>query len=146
MCVTCTYLAIKFMGENAVIVLVLWGALLAKPTMECLIWVYRGFRDAPLKPYQGSYYAFDGKQVRVFEFSQALWVVDIDILAIVSMAYSESSRKLARPSEYRYLESQKLWVYSEQAALRLVQNSRHFNAHRLQFWLLREVYFPYSRR
>ena len=134
------------MGENAVIVVVLWGALLAKPTVECLIWVYRGFRDAPLKPYQGSYYAFDGKQVRVFEFSQALWVVDIDILAIVSMAYSESSRKLARPSEYRYLESQKLWVYSEQAALRLVQNSRHFNAHRLQFWLLREVYFPYSRR
>ena len=146
MCVTCTYLAIKFMGENAVIVVVLWCALLAKPTVECLIWVYRGFRDAPLKPYQGSYYAFDGKQVRVFEFSQALWVVDIDILAIVSMAYSESSRKLARPSEYRYLESQKLWVYSEQAALRLVQNSRHFNAHRLQFWLLREVYFPYSRR
>ena len=134
------------MGENAVIVVVLWGALLAKPTVECLIWVYRGFRDAPLKPYQGSYYAFDGKQVRVFEFSQALWVVDIDILAIVSMAYSESSRKLARPSEYRYFESQKLWVYSEQAALRLVQNSRHFNAHRLQFWLLREVYFPYSRR
>ena len=146
MCVTCTYLAIRFIGENAVIVVVLWGALLAKPTVECLIWVYRGFRDAPLKPYQGSYYAFDGKQVRVFEFSQALWVVDIDILAIVSMAYSESSRKLARPSEYRYLESQKLWVYSEQAALRLVQNSRHFNAHRLQFWLLREVYFPYSRR
>ena len=29
-------------------------------------------------------------QVRVFEISKALWVVDIDILAIISMAYSES--------------------------------------------------------
>ena len=132
------------MGANAVIVVVLWGALLAKPVLECLIWVYRCFRDAPLKLYQGNYYAFDGKQVRVFEISKALWVVDI--LAIVCMAYSESSRRLSRPSEYRYIESQKLWVYSEQAALRLVQNSKHFNAHRFQFWLQREVYFPYSRR
>ena len=134
------------MGANAVIVVVLWGALLAKPILECLIWVYRYFRDAPLKPYQGNYYAFDGKQVRIFEISQALWVVDIDILAIIGMAHSESSRRLARPLEYRYIENQKLWVYSEQAALRLVQNSKHSNAHRLKFWLQREVYFPYSQR
>ena len=134
------------MGENAVIMIVLWGALLAKPILECLIWVYRYFRDAPLKPYQGNYYAFDGKQVRIFEISKALWVVDIDFLAIICMAYSESSRRLSQPSEYRYIESQKLWVYSEQTALRFVQGSKHFNAHRLQFWLQREVCFPHSRR
>ena len=134
------------MGANAVVVAVLWGALLAKPILECLIWVYRYFRDAPLKPYQGIYYAFDGKQVRIFEINQALWVVDIDILAIIDLVYSDASRRLAQHSEYRYVESQKLWVYSEQAALRLVQNSKHTNAHRLKFWLQREVYFPYSQR
>ena len=134
------------MGANAVIVVVLWGALLAKPILECLIWVYRYFRDAPLKPYQGNYYAFNGKQVRVLEINQALWVVDIDILAIIDLVYSDASRRLAQYSEYRYIESQKLWVYSEQAAMRLVQNSKYSNAHRLKFWLQREVYFPYSQR
>ena len=134
------------MGTYAVIVAALWGALLAKPILECVIWVYKYFRDAPLKPYQGHYYAFDGMQVRIVEINQALWVVDIDMLAIIGLIHSDASRKLAQHSEYRYVESQKLWVYSEQAALRLVQNSKHANAHRLKFWLQREVYFPYSHR
>ncbi len=134
------------MGANGMIVVVLWGALLAKPILECVIWVYKIFRDAPLKPYQGNYYAFDGKQVRILEINKALWVVDIDILAIIGLIYSDASRRLAQHSEYRYVESQKLWVYSEQAALRLVQNSKHLNAHRLKFWLQKEVYFPYSHR
>ena len=134
------------MGANAVIVAVLWGALLAKPILESLIWIYKYFRDAPLKPYQGIYYAFDGKQVRVLEINKALWVVDIDILAIIGLVCSDSSRRQAQHSEYRYIESQKLWVYAEQAVLRLVQNSKHPNAHRLKFWLQREVYFPYSQR
>lgn len=121
------------MGANGVVVVMLWGAFLAKPILEFLIWIYRYFPDAQLKPYQGNYYAFDDKQVRVFEINQALWVVDINVLAIIGLVYSETARRLAQYSEYRYIESQKLWVYSEQAALRLVHNSKHFNAYRLKF-------------
>jgi len=145
-CAVCTYYAIKQMDAYAVTVAVLWGAFLAKPILELLLLVYGWFRDAPLRPFQGKYYAFDYHQVRVVEINNALWIVDEDILPLIGLVATEAARRLALPSEHRYVAADKLWVYSEQATMQLLQNSQHANANRLALWIQREVYFPYRKK
>lgn len=145
-CSVCTYYAYHYLGAYAVVVAVLWGALLAKPILESVVAYYHFCRDAPLKPYQGNYYAFDGYQVRVFEINYRLWVADNDVLVILGLSAGESSRILASPSEHRWIENEKVWAYSERAALRLVHDSLHPLAPRLKLWLQREIYLPYHRK
>jgi len=145
-CAVCTYYAIQQMDAYAVTVAVLWGAFLAKPILEGVILIYGFFRDAPLKPYQGKYYAFDHHQVRVVEISHSLWVVDADILPIIGLVATAAGRRQALPSEHRYIEADKVWVYSENAIMQLVQNSQHSNARRLALWLQKQVYFPYHKK
>lgn len=145
-CVAITYFAFKWMGPYALVVIVLWGAILAKPLLEGLIAIYGFFRDAPLKPYQGNYYAFDDQQVRVFEINGALWVVDEDILNIIGFKPLLATRRIADLSEHRIIKEHNLWVYSQQAVLRLLKDSYHPSAARLKLWLLREVYFPYAKK
>lgn len=145
-CALITYYAVKQMDAYAVTVVVLWGAFLAKPVVEAVIWVYGYFRDAPLKPYQGQYYAFDYHQVRFIEIGRDLWVVDADILPLFGLAPTEAARRQALSSEYRYLELEKVWVYSEKEILRILKNSQHVNVRRLLLWLDREVYKPHRNK
>lgn len=145
-CAGLTYLAIQYMGASAVVVVVLWGALLAKPILGLLIWLYHTCADAPLKPFQGRYYAFNQLQVRVIEQDNALWVVDEDILPIIGLKVSELARRNAVPSDYFYCKREKLWLYSESYLQTLLQKSQHAESVKLRLWLQGTVYLPYQNK
>ncbi|PPC86352.1 MAG: hypothetical protein CTY37_06085 [Methylotenera sp.] len=145
-CASLTYFAIQHMGASAVVVVVLWGALLAKPILGLLLWLYHVCADAPLKPFQGQYYAFNQVQVRVIEQDNALWVVDEDILPIIGLKVSETARRNATVDQYCYINSEKLWVYSESYLQTLLQKNRHAESVKLRLWLQRTVYTPYQNK
>lgn len=143
-CAVMTYYAIDHMGPNAVMVVVLWGALLAQPIVMGVLWFLRYVRNAPLKPYQGHYYAFEHHPIRVLEFENALWIVDQDILPIIGLPVSHASRRCAEAKQYRYFAKHKNWAFAEHYILAIVQHSSHPYAPRLKLWLQRNVYFPYQ--
>lgn len=145
-CAALTHLAIQYMGASAVVVVVLWGALLAKPILGLLLWLYHVCADAPLKPFQGRYYAFNQVQVRVVEANDALWVVDEDILPIVGLSVSELARRQAKACDYFYDKREKLWLYSESYLQTLLQKSQHAESVKLRLWLQRTVYLPYQNK
>jgi hypothetical protein len=145
-CGLATYYAIRFMGPNAVVVVALWGALLAKPLLESILYVYSRLKNTPLKPYQGRYYAFNYHHIRVYEMNHKLWVVDADVLPIINLQVSDAAKHCAKSNEYRYLEHEKVWVYAESYLMALIQNSHHPNAASLTRWLNRAVYVPYRNK
>lgn len=146
MCALLTYLAIQYMGASAVVVVVLWGAILAKPILGLLLWIYHACADAPLKPFQGRYYAFNQLQIRVIDVDDALWVVDEDILPIIGLKVSEIARRQAKPHEYFYNKREKLWLYSESYLQRLLKKNQHAESVKLRLWLERTVYLPHQNK
>lgn len=149
LCVTATYFAITLLGAYAVVVVPLWGALLAKPLLEVIILMVKHFKNAPFKPYQGIYYAFNNRQVRVFEVNGALWVADEDVLPLIGLKASDSARRQSNPKYYQSIrgaEKETVWIYAEIAILEIVGNSLHKDSIKFRRWLEREVYLPYRNK
>jgi len=146
LCAACTYFAVKYMQAYAIVVVVLWAAFLAKPIVEAVIFFFRLARSAPLRPYQGRYYAFDNQHIRVIEVDGALWIADEDVLRIIGLVPTQAARRQDSYTQHRYLVKDKVWVYSQQAALSLVKNSGHAAAPRFVSWLENEVFAPYAKK
>ena len=148
-CVITSYYAITRLEAYAVIIVPVWGALLAKPLLELTIVTVQYLKNRPLKPYQGIFYAFNNRQVRVFEINGTLWVDDEDVLPFIGLQATATARRHAKLHQHRVIrgvENEVVWVYSQQAILAIVNHSVHKDSIKLKRWLEREVYLPHGNK
>jgi hypothetical protein len=145
-----TVLAVRFVGAAALSMLALWGVALAVPLVELGAAFLRAARILPVKAWNGRWYEFDGRQIRVFEQPEHSWIAAEDVFACLGEVADDVT--LARyESRYGQLgfrppPGEKLVCFSEAAlrrylSMRSDQRSREFSR-----WLERDVLFAHEKR
>ena len=147
-----SYLAYKLGGDHkAGLILLalsapLWGVLLAKPILE-MVKSYMDFAEQqPYIPWQGRYYAFQGKQIRIFEEDGVLWFVDRDVLRVLDKEPTSAMRIAYGEVDYKPIAEAGTMAFSERVVARVVSLIRHAEAGKFKFWIEREVIAPHHKK
>jgi hypothetical protein len=145
-CFAVSYLAYREVGPTTMMLtLPLWGAALARPIIEGVPALLRWAGHLHLQAWEGRYYEFDGRQVRVVTIRDTLWFAEPDVVAILGWAPETLRRKLGR-NEYGPLGEGRLMGFPEQALGRLLDGDASPQALRFRLWMEREVIFPHRER
>jgi hypothetical protein len=103
-----------------------------------------------LREWESRYYAFDDRQVRVFDVGGAPYIVDADVFASIGVDRVARARgvlkRARRAGEYTRIPGSREWVFSEAGLLRYLANRQDARAAKFGLWVKREVYFPWYRR
>jgi len=147
-----SYLAYKVGGghKDGLVLLVIsapvWGVLLAKPILEFVNSFVDFAKKQPYVPWQGRYYEFQGKQIRIFEDDGVLWFVDRDVLRVLDKAPTRAMRIAYGEVDYKPVEEAGGMAFSERVVLRVVSLIRHPDAGKFKFWIEREVIAPHHKK
>ena len=140
--------AYYYAGQLIFIVLVIpaWGLLLAKPILEFFPSTYGWFKWLVWRKWQGRYYAFYGRQIRIIMDGRTPWLVDKDVLAVIGEKPNKHLMRRFDATEYHSIPGTRMRGFSEKGALRLVESSRHTDARKFKLWMEREVFGPLHKR
>lgn len=142
-CFTVSYLAYRQIGPTTMMLtLPLWGAALARPIIEGVPALLRWAGHLHLQAWDGRYYEFDGRQVRVVTIGETLWFAEPDVVAILGGTPEALRSKVGR-NEYGPLGEGRLMGFPEQALRRLLNGDASPQALRFRLWMEREVIFPH---
>jgi len=136
-----------------------WGYLHTVPILAlCLLWVlWRGggrlwhwARGASLAAWNGSYFEFDGRQIRVLFDDGDIYLVADDVFAALDLARGDAAVERARvaagrdgiraPPQAREL------AFTERGLAAWLERRQAEQAVRFQRWFEREVAAPYRKR
>ena len=147
-----SYIAYKLGGghKEGLVLLVLsapiWGVLLAKPILE-LVKSYVDFaKQQPYIPWQGHYYEFQGRQIRIFEDDGLLWFVDRDVLRVLDKEPTSAMRIAYGEVDYKPIGETGMMAFSDRVVVRVVSLIRHPEAGKFKFWIEREVIAPHHKK
>lgn len=127
-----------------------WGKTLAPSVVELLPALRRKAIADAWEPWNGRYYAFDNRQIRLYLIDGTIWVPARDVLTMV-LPPPESRELRILGADYGPIPGQaKLQGYTEAGLLRLLatRSSARMPAHdllRFKTWLENEA-FPNIRR
>jgi hypothetical protein len=135
------------------IVLLAGSALLAWPSARLLVEVlpglHRSARRSVFKPWQGTYFTFNERQVRFFLVEDTIWIAEADVRAILEPPPDAREERFLG-AEYADIPGQKFKGYTESALARLLhtRTSHRRATHdmiRFKRWLEHEA-LPNVRR
>jgi prophage antirepressor-like protein len=110
----------------------------------------RTLHHGALQEWQGGYYAFDGRQVRVVDVGRTPWVVDVDAFVSLGIERVARTRELLKRTfdviEYAPIPGTQVWGFSEAGLRKYLANRQDVRARKFRLWAEREVYFPWYRR
>ena len=147
----CSLPILKF-GLNAVgagygfLIFVPCAFMLSKPIIG---WVeaYGSFvTRQPYVKWQGNYYEFAGKQIRVHAVGNSLWFVDIDVLKVIDQKLSLIQESSFDAHEYDVIPGTRQRGFSEEGVEKLLLANDHYESKRMLMWIQREVVKPFRRR
>jgi hypothetical protein len=137
----------KFNGGNLFSVLfiaALWAVLVSPHLLDILPWLKRSAETAAMQPWQGSYYEFNGRQLRFYLDAGEVWVNAADFLPLLVPAVQERELSLLG-RQYRIMDGSKDRAISEAGVTRLLATrTSHRRADRqmirLKQWLENATY------
>jgi hypothetical protein len=109
---------------------------------EALGWI----SSLPLRKWQGSYYAFNEVQVRVYEDEDDLWFVAADVLTAVGMRGVPDSFLAVYPDGSRVIPGTRLTGLNAAAVEQMLGKRNEHEAIRFLLWMRREVVKPWERK
>lgn len=122
------------------------GMALRKPLVECLHEGFTWMSRQPLMKWQGSYYAFNDVQVRVYEDEGELWFVASDVLSAVGMRGLPDSFLAIYPDGSRVVAGTRLTALNAESLEQMLGKRNEHEAIRFLQWMRREVVKPWERK
>lgn len=141
----------KFSGRTGLLI----GFLLATPLAAALIARYvvelmhEGFSwlwHQPMQEWQGSFYAFDDVQVRIYEHEDQLWFAVADVLTAIDQRRLTGSFLATHSSALLRVPGTRVTALALPGLEALLGPSRDPKAGRLLQWARREVVAPWERK
>jgi hypothetical protein len=126
-----------------------WIRVLGPYVVEIIPAIRRRAMQDAWEPWQGRYYAFDNRQIRLFLIEDVIWVPARDVAALLTPQPQARELRILG-ADYGQIPGQKLYGYTEAGLLRVVatRTRTRVAAHELiRFgnWLQKEA-FPNLRR
>ena len=140
LCILISYIGYKVMGGIGILLTVpAWGVMSAKPIMSFLSWCYTTTSQMPIKPYNGNYYEYAQRQIRIFIVDNKLWCVDVDVLKVIDEKPSVMLESLFSATEYDKIPGTKFNGFSETGVEKVLAKSKHIDALGMLHWFRRDV-------
>lgn len=123
-----------------------------------LLWpLYRGLRawaawqtEGAWGEWQGNYYEFDGRQIRILFAGDAVWFVAADVLDALGIAghqrNPERIRQIAGRDGLAVPPRSRLLAFSEVGLRAWLDRRTDLTAHKFRRWVDKQVLEPYRRR
>lgn len=131
---------------SAEIGILLVGAALAlwlAPTFVDLPGAYwRWLKEREYERWQGRYYAFENRQIRIDWLDERVWIVLDDAAPAAGLDLNQAEVAAISALERREHAEFQTWVVSDQALLELLDRRSHRQAQKFRLWLTREVLPP----
>jgi hypothetical protein len=153
---------VVFVGVIVAVPLALWwhgfgifALVLALPMVGWLgarVLVHGGFgafewlSRMPFMGWEGSYYEFNGVQVRVYEADGELWFVVPDVVRSVGMKKVPESFHAVHPTDVRNVPGKRLKALNPAGVEHLLSRRHEHEAMRFLNWMAREVVGPWEKR
>jgi hypothetical protein len=146
-CAGVSWLLWRFIGwQTAILSVVIWGVLLAKPLLELIATWFNWAKREPYAKWQGNYYEFVNVQIRILVRSDGLWFCARDVLQVIGEKPVRGLENIYSATEYRRFEDERIAAFSERGVERVLRRSRHRDAARMWLWLEREVIKQHYRK
>ncbi len=145
------WLGWKFSGKSGLLI----GFVLGTPLAAWLIsrymieLIHEGFSwlwHQPMQEWQGSFYAFDDVQVRIFEVDDRLWFTVSDVMMAVGMKSIPATFRSTHAAELARIPGTAQMAVPSDALGKLLATSRDPRAGRFVLWAERDVVAPWERR
>jgi len=112
--------------------------------------MWRWMRDAPYAAWNGSYYEFDGHQVRVLFDDDDVYLVADDLFAVLDLrgnaTNAERVRAIAGRDGLRTLPGRREVVFTERGLTAWLDRRTDAQTVRLRRWFERDVLAPHRKR
>lgn len=117
------------------------------PALLALFPAYvRWLDERTWRRWQGRYYAFDDRQIRVVDVAGDPWFAATDVLAALDLPKSTSRFASWKQSEFAPLDELGVAGLSTMGVARLVASRTDRHALRFLHWVERDVVLPWQRR
>lgn len=117
-----------------------WGRLFARDFINLFSWIKYQAKKSAVFQWHGSYYNFDGQQIRFFLIENTVWIPLRDVRQLLEPEFSERELRLLGDA-YGVIPEQKMNGVTEDGLLQLLKSrteSRHTSYKMVRFkkWLL----------
>ena len=116
-----------------------WAVALARPLADAVPAAYNALRWLVWRRDDGRWYAYEGRQLRVFTEDGAPWIAVRDIAAVMAWEKLEERCRLLPPEQCRVVEREDLLCLSETGIAALFSRRTHPEALRFGIWIERNV-------
>jgi hypothetical protein len=99
-----------------------------------------------LEKWQGTYYAFNDVQVRVFEDEGQLWFVTSDVLLAIGLPRLPEAFRAAHPNDMRAVAGTRLAALNPAGLEHMLARRNEHEAIRFLNWMRREVVAPWEKK
>jgi hypothetical protein len=106
----------------------------------------RWARDHRMDRWQGRYYTFEDRHIRIVEHRGKVWIVLADIVTASKMRVTDDELAGLGRGSVADLEEFDEWALSDTAALELLSRRKYREAGKFKLWLERDVLPPIYRR
>jgi len=120
-----------------------WGRLFARDIINLFSWIKYQAKKSAVFHWHGSYYSFDGQQIRFFLDEHTVWIPLRDVQHVLEPELSERELRLLGAG-YGLIPEQKMVGVTEEGLLQLLRSrteSRHSSYQMVRFkkWLLTQA-------
>ena len=135
---------------SLVLVAPFWAAWLLWPTYRGLRVWWRWQYDAALQPWNGTYYEFDGQQIRILMQDTVIWIVAADVFEALGLHGRQRDagrvRQIAGRDGLVALPGTRQLAFTEIGIHAWLERRTDPAAHHFARWLTKQVIEPYRRR
>jgi hypothetical protein len=138
-------------AERLPLLVTLAALLLLWPLWRGGRWLLDALRASPHRPWQGSYYEFDGRQVRVLvDDTEALWFCAADVFDVLGIAAGGRAparvRIAAGRDGLRHAPGTRLLCFTERGLAAWLERRSERRVAAFERWLRSQVIGPHRRR
>ena len=138
------YMGLGVIGILFALPVLAWIAarLLVHGGAEALGW----FSRSAVEEWEGSYYAFNDVQVRIYEDEGELWFVAADVLKAIGLPELPAAFRAAHPNEMRTVPGTRLSALNPAGIENMLAKRSEHEAGRFLHWMRRDVIGPWEKK
>ncbi len=146
------FLLLKLPPENKPFAAAVTGIALVWPLMRGGLWGLRALREAPLAPWQGTYYEFDGQQIRILldDEDGRLWLCAADVFSVFGLSgHARDARRvrlLVGRDGLVVAPGSSLLCFTERGLRVWLERRTERHAGQFLLWLDKQVVAPFLKR
>ncbi len=135
---------------SLVLVAPFWGMWLLWPSYRAMRWWWRWQYEGAWAEWNGTYYEFDGRQIRILTQDDSIWIVARDVFDALDLHGRQRDaarvRQIAGRDGLIRPPGSRLLAFSEIGIKAWLDRRTDATAHQFAHWLDKQVIVPYRKR